>query len=132
MLLSGTQVEYDADEAAFAMVLDRLEDPGSKREFYRHWLRTVHRPEFESLAPHHFYRTLDLLAEHKERIESSLFGRARDLFTIELDLVLLGTTSTYFEGDGPDGLGAYGLSKDHRPDRVQVMVGVLMTRDGYP
>ncbi len=36
MLLSGTQVEYDADEAAFAMVLHRLEDPGSKRELYRH------------------------------------------------------------------------------------------------
>lgn len=131
-LAGSTHIEYELDEAAFAMVLHRLEDPGSKRDLYRHWLQTIYRPAFEGLKLHHFYRALDLLSEYKERIESSLFERVRDLLSIELDLVLWDTTSTYFEGDGPEGIGAYGHSKDHRPDRVQVMVGVLMTRDGYP
>jgi transposase len=110
----------------------RLEEPGSKRDLYRHWLQTIYRPAFEGLRLHRFYRALDLLSEHKERIESSLFKRVTSLFSIDLDLVLWDTTSTYFEGDGPEGIGAYGHSKDHRPDRVQVVVGVLMTRDGYP
>ena len=69
-------------------------------------------------TPQRFYRTLDLLAGNKERIETTLFEKARDLFTIDLDLVLWDTTSTYFEGNGPDEIGAFGLSKDHRPDRV--------------
>jgi transposase len=129
---ASSQITFSADEAAFAMVLHRLDDPGSKRELYRHWLKTVYRPAFDELQPQHFYRTLDLLAENKERIETALFEKARDLFTLDLDLVLWDTTSTYFEGNGPDEIGAFGLSKDHRPDRVQVMVGVLMTRDGYP
>ena len=129
---ASSRITFSADEAAFAMVLHRLEDPGSKRELYRHWLGTVYRPAFDELQPQHFYRTLDLLAGNKDRIETALFEKARDLFTIDLDLVLWDTTSTYFEGNGPDEIASFGLSKDHRPDRVQVMVGVLMTRDGYP
>lgn len=129
---ASSQITFSADEAAFAMVLHRLDDPGSKRELYRHWLKTVYRPAFDELQPQHFYRTLDLLAENKDRIETALFEKARDLFTLDLDLVLWDTTSTYFEGNGPEEIGAFGLSKDHRPDRVQVMVGVLMTRGGYP
>jgi len=129
---ASSRITFSADDAAFAMALHRLDDPGSKRELYRHWLGTVYRPAFDELQPHHFYRTLDLLAEHKDKIETALFEKARDLFTIDLDLVLWDTTSTYFEGSGPDEIASFGMSKDHRPDRVQVMVGVLMTRDGYP
>jgi len=129
---ASSRITFSADEAAFAMVLHRLEDPGSKRELYRHWLKTVYRPAFDELQPQHFYKTLDLLAGNKDRIETALFEKARDLFTVDLDLVLWDTTSTYFEGSGPDEIASFGLSKDHRPDRVQVMVGVLMTRDGYP
>ncbi len=129
---ASSRITFSADEAAFAMVLHRLEDPGSKRELYRHWLKTVYRPAFDELQPQHFYKTLDLLAGNKDRIETALFEKARDLFTVDLDLVLWDTTPTCFEGSGPDEIGAFGLSKGHRPDRVQVMVGVLMTRDGYP
>jgi transposase len=47
-------------------------------------------------------------------------------------MVFWDTTSTYFEGKGPAQLGEYGYSKDSRPDRVQVMIGVVMTRSGIP
>lgn len=47
-------------------------------------------------------------------------------------MVFWDTTSTYFEGNGPAELGVYGYSKDHRPDRIQVMIGVVMTRSGIP
>ncbi|MGI9951970.1 IS1634 family transposase [Moorellaceae bacterium AZ2] len=55
-----------------------------------------------------------------------------DLFNLKLDLVLWDTTTTYFEGRAAEGLAEYGYSKDNRPDGVQIMIGVLMSRDGFP
>jgi transposase len=68
----------------------------------------------------------------KEKIEEGLFARNRDLFSLELDLMLFDTTSIYFEGQSPEGLAEYGYSREHRPDRVQVVLGLLMSRDGIP
>jgi len=130
-LLSGTEISIDVEEAVFAMVLNRLSDPASKLGVSR-WKETVYRPEFERLELHHFYRALDFLAEHKEEIEERLFERVRDLFNLELDLVFWDTTSTYFEGRGAEGFCEYGFSRDHRPDRVQVILGLLVTREGIP
>jgi len=113
------------------MVLHRLLDPGSKRATHR-WLKTVYRREFEFLELHHLYRALDHLVQDKEEIEEVLFARNRDLFSLNLDLMLFDTTSIYFEGRGPEGLAEYGYSREHRPDRVQVILGLLMSRDGMP
>jgi len=118
-------------EAVYAMVLNRISDPLSKRGV-DHWIKEIYRSSFDNLKLHHFYRALDLLAEHKEAIEQDLFAQTRTLFNYQVDLVFWDTTSTYFEGSGPAELGRYGYSKDHRPDRIQVMIGVLMTREGLP
>ena len=63
------------------------------------------------------------MAEHKKTIEDRLFARARDLFWTEVDVVMWDCTSSYFEGRGPEGLAAYGYSRDKRPDRPQLVVG---------
>jgi len=130
-LLDDTAVVSDYAEAIFAMVLNRLCDPASKLRVSE-WIDTVYRPEWQRLRLQHFYRALDFLAEHKAEIEGQAYERARDLFNLRLDLVLWDTTSTYFEGRAAEGLAEFGFSKDKRPDRVQIMVGVLMSRDGFP
>lgn len=61
-----------------------------------------------------------------------LAEQVRDLFHLGLDVVFWDTTSTYFEGRGPEGLVSYGHSKDSRPDRLQVVIGLLMTQEGIP
>jgi len=116
--LAKRSLEIPVDEALFAMVLNRLTDPGSKLRLTG-WTQTVYRPEFAQLRLHHYYRSLDFLAEHKEEIEHSLFHQVRDLFNADLSLVLWDTTSTYFEGVGPKGLASFGHSKDSRPDRAR-------------
>ncbi|MFA4885992.1 MAG: IS1634 family transposase [Desulfotomaculaceae bacterium] len=118
-------------EAVYAMVLNRISDPLSKRGV-NHWINEVYRPAFAKLELHHFYRSLDLLAEHKETIELELFNRTQSYFDLKVDMVFWDTTSTYFEGKGPAELGHFGYSKDNRPDRVQVMIGVVMTQAGIP
>jgi len=58
----------------------------------------------------HFYRALDVLWEHKERLEEDLFRKRRDLFSREVDLVFFDTTTVSFQGEGPAGLAEYGHS----------------------
>lgn len=77
-----------------------------------------------------WYRTLDHLLENKERIEVGLYERLRTLFDFEPDLVLYDMTSTYFEGHGPS-MAKHGYSRDGKPRKVQVVVGVVMVA-GWP
>ena len=129
-LQSASAVQFSVDEAAFAMALHRLLDPGSKRATCQ-WLETVYWPEFESLELHHLYRALDHLVKGKEALEEALFGRNRDLFSLEVDLVLFDTTLVHFEGQGPEGLATRARPGNY-PDCVKVLVGLVMTGDGFP
>jgi len=67
----------------------------------------------------------------KSDIEAGWFTRHRDLFT-DTDLLYFDTTSTYVEGTHPEELAAFGYSRDHRGDRRQVGLGVVMPRQGLP
>ncbi len=130
LLQSASGVQFSIDEAAFAMALHRLLDPGSKRATYQ-WLETVYGPEFESLELQHLYRALDHLVKGKESLEEALFSRNRDLFSLEVDLVLFDTTLVHFEGQGPEGLATRARPGNY-PDCVKVLVGLVMTGDGFP
>jgi transposase len=129
-LQAGTEVEFPLDEAVFAMVLHRLLDPGSKRATHR-WLQTAYRPEFEAIELQHLYRSLDYLVRGKDNIEQALFARGCDLFSLGVDLVLFDTTLVHFEGQGPEGLATFSRPGNY-PDCVKVLVGLVMTGDGYP
>lgn len=78
-----------------------------------------------------WYRTLDQLLACKERIEVELFGRLRDLFHLEVEMVFYDLTSTYFEGRGPAGLADFGYSRDGKRRNRQVQVGLVMI-NGWP
>ena len=77
-----------------------------------------------------WYRTLDHLVLNKDKIEVALYQRLRDLFDFQPDLVLYDLTSTYFEGLGPS-IAKHGHSRDGKPRKVQVIVGVVMVA-GWP
>lgn len=130
-LYQHSPVEVPVGEALLAMVTNRLVEPRSKRGTHA-WLSQVYAPQWEGLELHHLYQALDFLDEHMSTVEEGLFGRVRDLFSLDVSLVLFDTTSSYFDGRGPAGLAALGYSRDKRPDRVQVIIGVLMTKEGIP
>jgi len=123
---------YDAETAIFRMVVGRLLDPKSKLGTHR-WAQTVFWDDGEEVDLQHYYRSLGVLSRCMPRIEENLFFQGKDLFTPSPDLLFFDTTSVYFEGEGPVGeLGRYGFSKDKRPDRRQMIVGVVLTKDGTP
>jgi transposase len=50
-------------------------------------------------------------------------------------LIFVKESSNYFKGDHfitSDDIRRYGYSRDHRPERRQMVIGVVMTRDGIP
>ena len=130
-LAMDSDCQFDLERAVFACVCQRLLHPGSDLAGSR-WLQEVYAQGFEHLELQHLYRSMDFLADHQPEIEKALFTRGRDLFDYGVDLVFFDTTSVYFEGQGPENLAEYGHSKDHRPDRKQMVVGVVLSRKGYP
>jgi hypothetical protein len=131
-LYQRSPVEAPVGEALLALVVSRLVMPRSELGTYAWLQEKVYAPEWQGLELHHLYRSLDFLAEHMGAVEEGLFARVRDLFSLQVKLVLFDTTSTYFEGRGPEGLAQLGYSRDKRPDRGQVIIGVLMTGEGLP
>lgn len=138
---------FDLERAVFLTVLHRLFDPGSDRAAEK-WREDFCIPEVEDIELHQLYRAMGWLGESlmpedspwinplyqnftKDLIEQKLFERNRDLFS-SLQVVFFDTTSIYFEGNGGEKVGAYGHSKDHRPDLKQMIVGVVLDALGRP
>jgi hypothetical protein len=95
-------------------------------------LDTYADPGFEELALHHFYRTLPWLAAIRHELERDLFFHGRDLFSGELDLVFVDTTSVYLYRDGASALVRHGYSRDRRPDLPQLVLCVAVDGQGWP
>jgi len=146
-LLGQRQFEFPVERAVFLTVLHRLLAPGSDRAAEK-WKRDHAVAGAEALQLHQLYRAMAWLGSPlpdgeqagttpfvvrttKDQIEEELFAGRRDLFT-SLDLIFFDTTSIYFEGEGGQTIGQYGHSKDHRPDRLQMVVGVVLDSDGNP
>jgi transposase len=89
--------------------------------------------DFSVLGNQALYRNMDRLYEKREAIESALVARERELFDLDTTVYLYDLTSTYFEGDVPlNGKAKRGYSRDKRPDCKQVVVGLVVNRDGFP
>ena len=75
------------------------------------------------------YQAMDALNGRWVPIEKQLYAEA---FPQGVSLVLYDLTSVYFEGQGPQGLGAYGYSRDDREDRPQILLAVATDTQGLP
>ena len=119
-------------DAIAAMVVNRLLEPLSKLGVDEWVQEDVYFSGSERLELQHYYRGLDFLEDNKDEIEDELFWTTRDLFNRRVDVVFYDTTSTYVEGAGGAALLEYGYSRDRRPDRKQLVVGLATDRDGLP
>jgi len=128
-----TEAKIPVELISFLMVANRLVDPLSKLAISSWYKEKVYLAELENthFAPHDFYRSMDYLEEMKEDIEKDLYYKLRDLFTLKLNLIFYDTTSSYFEGEGPS-IAKHGKSRDHRPDKHQIIIGLLVTDEGLP
>src|SRR6516162_4498121 len=88
---------------------------------------------FSALEDETLYRNLDRLHPNREAIERELAEREKTLFNLDDSVFLYDLTSTYFEGQAEANPQAKrGYSRDKRPDCKQVVVGLVLDRDGFP
>jgi transposase len=127
---AARKISYDYAATVFAMVVNHLLNPSSKRSLYenKHWYAGLN----EELALQHLYRSLDLLAEHKAHLETALFDKHRSLFNMSVDVVFFDVTTCYFESQHADTLREFGFSKDGKLNEVQVVLALLIDKDGRP
>ena len=131
--------KYDApvERALFALVAHRLVDPSSKLACWDWIENDAYLPDGRGLALQHLYRAMDFLDDCHESLEEALYTHRRTLFD-KVELVYYDTTSTYFEcddpGDEPEqyGLRQRGHSRDLRPDRRQIVIGLATDQQGLP
>lgn len=128
-LCRSSKVQYDVVSSIFNVVLMRLMQPASKLK--SHQLQN----KYLGLAQvdlHHIYRCLDFLSNHKNEIERNLFLKNRNIFNMAIDIVFYDVTTLYFESVKPNELKEFGYSKDAKFGEVQVVVGLLIDKEGRP
>jgi transposase len=122
---------------ACVMTLNRLIAPASEHAMPA-WIRRtaladILATSFDDLEEDPLYRVLDKLYPHRAAIEAALVARERSLFNLDPTIYLYDLTSTYFEGRAEANPKAkLGHSRDHRSDCKQVVVGLVLNRDGFP
>ncbi len=131
-LSTGRRFRFDVVNVIKAIVFQRVLDPGSERSLVRSFLPSVFAPEFEGIELQHAYRALQFLAEVGPELEARLTGVMTERLFADASLVLFDTTSTYFEGAGPEELASFGFSRDKRGDRPQANLALLTSREGLP
>jgi Transposase DDE domain len=149
----GRRLDGDAVErVVFALVAQRALEPGSKLAATKWVAERVAIAGCAGFTDDAAYAAMDFLLDALGEIAGEVFGSVAHLLNLDLDLIFVDTTSTYWELDGADELAdlqdtvdddgisrpveqgkrAFGHSKDFRTDLPQVVIAMAVTGDGVP
>ena len=141
------------ERVLFALVAQRALEPGSKLAATRWVAERVAIADCAGFSDDAAYRAMDFLLDALPEIAARIFDSVAHLLNLDVDIVFVDSTSTYWEVDGADELAdlqpepepddgtakpveraarRFGKSKDHRDDLPQVVIAMAVTRDGIP
>ena len=130
--------EIPWSQMAAILTIARLCEPSSELHIEDTWYRGTALDDLlgipvDKIHTDRLYAGLDHLLPHKDELERHLRQRLGDLFDLKYELLLYDITSTYFEGQcAANPLARRGYSRDSRPDCLQVLIGLVVTEDGFP
>lgn len=123
--------------AAIGSIIGRMSEPGSELATYgwlteRSGLGELLDVDYAMMPLMRLYRSSDLLVKHRQAIESQLFSRIADLFSLPPTVTLYDLTNTYFEGEmAGNGKAKRGHSKEKRSDCPLVTLGLVLDGSGF-
>jgi hypothetical protein len=100
--LAGRGFAAPIERLLFALVAQRALDPGSKLAAERWVAERAFIPGLPVVEVQQLYRSMDYLLEAHDEIQRDVFWNVRNLFNLEVDVLFIDTTSTYFEIEGVD------------------------------
>ena len=111
------------------LVLCRLVYPGSKLktvDYFRQHLNL-------DVSVYSVYRFLDELnSDIKPTIEQISFEHTKKVLKGKISVVFYDMTTLYFEASEEDDYRIQGFNKDGKHQQPQIMIGLLVSRHGYP
>ena len=111
------------------LVMARIANPASKRKS----VIELERDFGIKLDLSAVYRTLDYIDEQRmELIQKKAWDAATGLFAQKIDVIFYDCTTLYFESFVADDLRDNGLSKEHKFIETQVLLAMMVTREGLP
>ena len=140
ILLNGTQLILDKvfksigfdqlnDPILNHLVIARLSQPLSKSATVEYLKSHFD----EDVQLHKIYRYLDKLYNtQQEKIQQISVEHTKKILGGKIGLVFYDVTTLYFETDNNDELREPGFSKDGKHSQPQVVLGLLVSQDGYP
>jgi len=129
-LVVDKKIKYDFKSVVFSMVVDRLMKPKSKLALIENKEDYFHIND--ELQLNHIYRGLDILAANKIEIEEALFNQNKTMFNISTDIVFYDVTTFYYESKNENDLKKFGYSKDGKFGDVQIVMGLMIDKNGLP
>lgn len=136
-LFENRNHQLNMERLIFSMVANRALSPSSKLAMEDWVEKEAYIPGLNEVSSQHLYRAMDELLAVQKELEFQVFCSASNLLNLEVDLLYFDTTSSYFEvepSEAPDDdeFRKRGFSKDKRPDLLQVVIGLAVTKEGIP
>ena len=136
-ILTGVGMNGVQQAAALGNIIGRMAQPGSELSTYG-WLTEqsglgeILDVDYQAMPMIRLYRSSDLLVKHRQAIESEVFTRISDLFSLPAAVTLYDLTNTYFEGEMAENQKAQrGHSKEKRTDCPLVTLGLVLDGSGF-
>jgi transposase len=110
------------------LVVIRIIEPASKLrsvELIAEYFGIKHRRQ-------NYYKVVPQWLALKSDIEEIVTSFARKEYAFDYNLLFYDVTTLYFETFDEDGLRKQGFSKDNRPQQPQILVGLMVTKEGFP
>ena len=127
--ISGRHLfEYDLNDILSRLIYTRILYPSSKKSSFEESKRFIEQPSFEL---HDIYRSLSVLAEESDYIQSRLFKNSSEIRERRTQVIYYDCTNFYFEIDAAEDDKQFGKSKENRPLPI-VGMGLFMDMDGIP
>ena len=129
------RIRLEVEKYIQMMTINRCIDPLSKLAVTR-WIESTCYQQMRGYTElpmdvTYFYRSMDHLLTIKDELELALFRKLESLFTINVKLTFYDITSSFFYTDSCP-ISDNGHSRDSRPDKEQIVIGVVTSYEGYP
>lgn len=117
------------DDLFKQLVISRICFPASKLKT----TELLSKYHFITVEVHHIYRYLDKLHNsQKELVQDISYAHSLKILNNEISVVFYDVTTLYFEVDNEDEIRKTGFSKEGKHQNPQILLGLLVSVDGYP